>query len=534
MSSKPKEEAHKEGIIIAVGGGGGFGKKWRSSSRTRGFEVIRLSRNESLALFYTFLTPAAPGVDVEGLEVVKECLAEVFDLHTIPPDADSLIDIFQQSHRAISGTDADSVFGQFIGALEGIQYFKTTPDGNDDPVQMDRASTVFYTAVQDLQSSASQLLDSKNIADSFKSQGNKAVQSNHFSEAIEFYTFAIALDLNNAVYYCNSASGLRLRALAHYVIDASALIPRIMFSSVMDYRAAAYTQIHQYAEAIEDCLKAVKIDPNYSKAYSRLGFAYYAQGKYADAIEKGFSKDNFFEPLVNIMIISDCDNLEFEINAITPAALRLDPDNEYVKENIRVAEQKLREENQRAQHNQNFASSSHHEQPNHQSARGPRTSMPFNLNHVPPELASYFMNMTQRMNSHGGPADGIHVDEGTGVSGNIDINFGGQMPAEDSSAANRNGQPNQQSAGGPRTAMPFNLNDLTPEVASIFSNMRQGWHSHGGPEDADNPGIEGNININIGEQMPAEVGVALRSVMEMFSGATPGGGEDNANRRSSS
>lgn len=43
-------------------------------------------------------------------------------------------------------------------------------------------------------------------------------------------------------------------------------------------------------DAIQDCLKSIEIDPNYSKAYSRLGLAYYAQGNYRDAIDKGFRK----------------------------------------------------------------------------------------------------------------------------------------------------------------------------------------------------------------------------------------------------
>ena len=59
------------------------------------------------------------------------------------------------------------------------------------------------------------------------------------------------------------------------------------------FRAAAYTQINQYTEAIADCLRSIEIDPNYGKAYSRLGFAYYAQGNYRDAIDKGFSKGIF-------------------------------------------------------------------------------------------------------------------------------------------------------------------------------------------------------------------------------------------------
>jgi len=53
-------------------------------------------------------------------------------------------------------------------------------------------------------------------------------------------------------------------------------------------RAAAYTQINKYSEAIQDCHTSIRIDPNYSKAYSRLGLVYYAQGNYRDALVKGF------------------------------------------------------------------------------------------------------------------------------------------------------------------------------------------------------------------------------------------------------
>ncbi|KAI3738187.1 hypothetical protein L2E82_28208 [Cichorium intybus] len=53
----------------------------------------------------------------------------------------------------------------------------------------------------------------------------------------------------------------------------------------------AYTQTNQHRYAINDCHKTIAIDPNYSNAYSRLGFTYYAQGNYRDAIHKGFKKD---------------------------------------------------------------------------------------------------------------------------------------------------------------------------------------------------------------------------------------------------
>lgn len=37
------------------------------------------------------------------------------------------------------------------------------------------------------------------------------------------------------------------------------------------FRAAAFSKLNKHAEAIEDCNKAIMIDPNYSKAYGRMG-----------------------------------------------------------------------------------------------------------------------------------------------------------------------------------------------------------------------------------------------------------------------
>lgn len=59
----------------------------------------------------------------------------------------------------------------------------------------------------------------------------------------------------------------------------------ILYLFLVDLRAAAYTHIRKYTEAIQDCLRSIEIDPNYCKAYSRLGLAYHAQGNYRDAID---------------------------------------------------------------------------------------------------------------------------------------------------------------------------------------------------------------------------------------------------------
>lgn len=82
----------------------------------------------------------------------------------------------------------------------------------------------------------------------------------------------------------------------------------------------------------------------------------------------------------------------------------------------------------------------------------------------------------------------------------------------------------------PFTSMPFNGNGIPPEFANMFMNMAssiyQGPHPQDAPEGSSNPNdssepeirIGGNINLNLGDQMPDQISGALRSVMEMFSG----------------
>ena len=60
-----------------------------------------------------------------------------------------------------------------------------------------------------------------------------------YSEAVESYTKSVSLDSTNAVYYSN--------------------------------RAAAYSKLDNHKRALEDCDKAIRIDPKYSKAYGRMG-----------------------------------------------------------------------------------------------------------------------------------------------------------------------------------------------------------------------------------------------------------------------
>lgn len=86
-----------------------------------------------------------------------------------------------------------------------------------------------------------------------KEQGNAALSSGNFDEAIKCYTEAIALDPKNHVLYSN--------------------------------RSAAYAKDENYAAALEDAEKTVALNPTWSKGYSRKGSALAFLGRYEEAIE---------------------------------------------------------------------------------------------------------------------------------------------------------------------------------------------------------------------------------------------------------
>lgn len=80
-------------------------------------------------------------------------------------------------------------------------------------------------------------------AETHKNEGNKCFKNQQYSEAVLSYTQAIEEDGNNAIYYSN--------------------------------RAAAYAKLNMKDNGIEDCKTAIKIDPNFVKAFIRLGDFYY-------------------------------------------------------------------------------------------------------------------------------------------------------------------------------------------------------------------------------------------------------------------
>ncbi|KAH7663629.1 small glutamine-rich tetratricopeptide repeat-containing protein alpha protein [Dioscorea alata] len=363
-----------------------------------------------------------PGVDLEGLDVVKDCLEEVFKVNTsnsndgIQPglladlfssevakprglELDSVAEAIEctpctssSPHQSMhkdqhdeqstsGGISKDELFGKFYAALDRSNFFLTSQGEVEDPAQVAKATRFFDDAYKEMEKSQMQIFDLSNLAEALKLKGNQSMQLQLYSEAAEIYTCAIALDEKNAVYYCN--------------------------------RAAAYTQINRYDEAIEDCLKSIEIDPSYSKAYSRLGLVYYAQGKYDEALSKGFLK-----------------------------ALQLDPDNNTTRNNIQLAQQKLMERHQRAESDWNTRPCHGQGSSSQQQATGSSNSgttfTSFSTNApLPPDLANLIRNMAASASGYQTHPDSRndHAQEPEidGIRVEANVNLGdapGQLPGQ--------------------------------------------------------------------------------------------------------
>ncbi|VDM35081.1 unnamed protein product [Hydatigera taeniaeformis] len=174
-----------------------------------------------------------PNDTIESLEVAKQCIESAFDV----------------SGSEEPRTDLFILFEKFISTSNPSGHQVTPED--------------------------------KIKAENLKTQGNSFMALEKFEEAIDCYSQAIALDPNNAIYYCN--------------------------------RAAAKSRLNKDDDCIKDCEKALEIDPSYSKAYGRMGLAYCNMVKYEKAIE------------------------------VYKKAISLDPNNLNFKQSLALAEANLRQ-----------------------------------------------------------------------------------------------------------------------------------------------------------------------------------------------
>lgn len=169
--------------------------------------------------------------DKESIEVATSCIADAFDVD--PNDQAALKDaIGDQSLLSIYGVyeklKGKSSTAPMPGAASGAKGSASTPKpSGPTPTNPE--------------------------AESFKSQGNAAMQQKDYPKAIDLYSKAINLSPTNPIYLSN--------------------------------RAAAYSASHKHAEACADAELAVSADPKYTKAWSRLGLARFVLGDAKGSME---------------------------------------------------------------------------------------------------------------------------------------------------------------------------------------------------------------------------------------------------------
>lgn len=141
---------------------------------------------------------------------------------------------------SVSADDKDSVQVAIECLQDVFQVQDQTSKDSDSLLTL-------YTAYKTSEPKRQEVSDaSKAKAEALKLDGNRAVGSKAYKDAVDFYTQAVALNPYNPIYFGN--------------------------------RAAAHSSLGDQESAIADSKQALELDPLYSKAYSRLGLAHYANG----------------------------------------------------------------------------------------------------------------------------------------------------------------------------------------------------------------------------------------------------------------
>eukprot|EP00013_Stygamoeba_regulata_P016472 CAMPEP_0177677064 /NCGR_PEP_ID=MMETSP0447-20121125/28168_1 /TAXON_ID=0 /ORGANISM="Stygamoeba regulata, Strain BSH-02190019" /LENGTH=395 /DNA_ID=CAMNT_0019185759 /DNA_START=27 /DNA_END=1214 /DNA_ORIENTATION=+ len=220
----------------------------------------------------------------EQLDVALQCLGGLLGVNPASNDvaqAPCLKEVFSQgmgkAAAPVSPPQMDPAleakFSTFLDVLKSKNYFLGTEPGT--PEYQSRFENARKQFLQKFEKAAASPAPTTPVAgtpsaaeieeaERLKTQGNQKLGAGAFQEAIDFYSKAIALNPNNAIYYCN--------------------------------RAAAETQLGKNEDAIADCKKSIACDAKYIKAYSRLGLAYFNVGKYKEAIDEGYSKALELDP----------------------------------------------------------------------------------------------------------------------------------------------------------------------------------------------------------------------------------------------
>eukprot|EP01031_Cornospumella_fuschlensis_P029407 gene29407-35496_t len=210
------------------------------------------------------------GANADNIDTITSLIESEFNVafnpdnfklySTFPAGLDEIIEAGKSSLNLKSFSDAEEEakanpkFNAFLETVVNKGYFKDTEEGSLEYLRR------YAKLVKKFQEKAASAGPSKEElekqAEEMKIKGNTAISQKDYKAAAEHYSEAIKLSSegpNSHVYYCN--------------------------------RAAAYCYLSRYEDAVSDCLSSVALSPDYVKAFSRLGLAYYHLEKFQEALD---------------------------------------------------------------------------------------------------------------------------------------------------------------------------------------------------------------------------------------------------------
>eukprot|EP00755_Sulcionema_specki_P012373 Sspe_Gene.51248::Locus_28465_Transcript_1_1_Confidence_1.000_Length_1171::g.51248::m.51248/K16365/SGTA; small glutamine-rich tetratricopeptide repeat-containing protein alpha len=212
-------------------------------------EVVITETQKRIVVSILQFLKTSQALDASQLEVAESMLTDGFklskgDLETLQTAA-PLEEIWERGAPKEPMAFDEAKFQEFLSVLKTKGYFQGCDEGSDEyNSRLEKARAKFRAK--------SNPYEGLN-AEQLKEKGNQLMTKSQFKEAVGFYTKAIELEPDNAIFYSN--------------------------------RAAAYTRLSQYKDCIRDCTKAVQLKPDYVKAYSRLATGHFHDRNYPAAVD---------------------------------------------------------------------------------------------------------------------------------------------------------------------------------------------------------------------------------------------------------
>lgn len=181
---------------------------------------------------------SVPAEDAEQLEVAANCISEAFKVDL--SDSEAVKD-------ALGGQNLLAIYNVY----EKLKGKTTASTQGSSSASEARPATPQAPSSENVKAGPGGV--NKDEAERLKGLGNEAMKKKDYSAAVKHYSAALEIVPLNPIYLSN--------------------------------RAAAHSGAGNHEEAKSDAELAVAADPNYSKAYSRLGFACFALGDAKGAME---------------------------------------------------------------------------------------------------------------------------------------------------------------------------------------------------------------------------------------------------------